>query len=211
MATYNDMVTLIKSFTEDNDTEFDAIMPTIVFNGEAKIAKDLALEDNIGLYQTWYTTTTSGSRYVEKSSSWDDIEWVSLIASDAHYLLEKREESWLLDYFPAGTSYGVPKFWGDWDNSYMVLAPVPAEAYTLHVKASAKLGGLSPVNPSTWLSLNFPEVLLYACLVGSEVFHKSPDLLKMYTQEYEKQLGGLIATLRSQKFDALKYTRGSSA
>jgi len=208
MATYYDIVASLKQFTEDNDTEFDAVAQTVVSYGETRLANDLALEENVALYQTWFTTSVAGSRYVAREPTWGNIHWVSLIISDTHTLLEKRTESWMLDYTPSGTTYGVPKYYGDWDDDYLVLAPVPLVAYTMHVKAEAKLTGLSPTTPTTYLSDKCADALVYACLVAAEVFHKSPDLVKLYTAQYEKARDGIVAALRKEKFDALSFNKG---
>lgn len=208
MATYYDIVASLKAFTEDNDTEFDAVAQIVVSQGETRLANDLAFEENVALYQTWLTTSVAGSRYVGRESTWGNIHWVSLIIADVHTLLEKRTESWMLDYTPSGTTYGVPKYYGDWDDNYLVLAPVPSIAYTIHVKAEAKLTGLSPVTQTTYLSEKFSNELIYACLVASEVFHKSPDLIKLYTDQYEKARDGIITALRKEKFDTLAFNKG---
>ncbi len=209
MTTYQDLFARLVAFTEDNDTEFAAVAQTVISNGERRLADDIEAEEHIARNQTWLSQTVPGSRYVPKKTAWDKIKWVSLILNDTHTLLEKRTESWLLDYNPWGTTYGVPKFWGDWDDDYFVVSPVPAIHYTMHVNCTAKLTGLSPTTPSTILSTEFPEALLYACLVSAEVFHKSPELVKVYTEQYANALKGAIIRLRGDKFDDLKYNQGS--
>lgn len=211
MATYYDIVASLKAFTEDNDTEFDAVAQTVVSHGETRLAHDLDLEENIALYQTWFTTTIAGSRYVARNPSWGNIHWVSMIVSDTHTLLEKRTESWMLDYTPGGTTYGVPKYYGDWDDDYLIFAPVPALAYTVHVKADAKMTGLSPATPTTYLSDKYSNALVYACLVASEVFHKSPELVKLYTEQYDKAREGIVLSLREEKFDSLAFNKGRAS
>ena len=54
-----------------------------------------------------------------------------------------------------------------------------------------KDAGLSSTNPTTYISLNFPNGLLYACLVEAYGFLKGPqDLLQLYEQKYKQVVEG---------------------
>ena len=54
-----------------------------------------------------------------------------------------------------------------------------------------KDAGLSSTNPTTYISLNFPNGLLYACLVEAYSFLKGPqDLLQLYEQKYKQVVEG---------------------
>jgi hypothetical protein len=54
-----------------------------------------------------------------------------------------------------------------------------------------KPAALTATNTTTYLSLNFPNGLLYACLVEAYGFLKGPqDLLQLYEQKYKQVVEG---------------------
>jgi len=59
--------------------------------------------------------------------------------------------------------------------------------YTIQVNYILKPDGLSSTNTTTYLSQNFPNGLLYACLVEAFSFLKGPnDLLQLYEGKYKQ-------------------------
>jgi hypothetical protein len=55
-----------------------------------------------------------------------------------------------------------------------------------------KPAGLSSSTPTTWLSTNAPEVLLYGCLVQAYSYTKGPlEMLGYFANSYKEALAGL--------------------
>jgi len=53
--------------------------------------------------------------------------------------------------------------------------------------------GLSSSTTTTWISINAPDALLYACLVEASLFMKeAPDLTQSYTVKYQEALQRVI-------------------
>lgn len=123
------------------------------------------------------------------------------------YLLRK-DYDFLLEGYPGtsgASSTGVPKYYAvssagvstdspALTNPYMVirLAPIPDAVYALTmdyygktVADSITVGGTTV----TWLSVTFPEVLLYGSLVQAYTFMKGePDVLEMYEKQFMEGL-----------------------
>ena len=71
----------------------------------------------------------------------------------------------------------------------ITIVPTPSSAfmYKLHYNASPL--GLSSANTTTYLSLNFGNGLLYACLVEAFSYLKGPmDMLQQYEQRYQAEV-----------------------
>ena len=93
------------------------------------------------------------------------------------------------EYFPNRTSTGIPKYYANWDNDTIILAPAPNAAYTIELAYNAQPTGLSSSNTTTWVSTNVPQMLLYACLVEAFKFLKGPDnMLQTYESYYQQAL-----------------------
>jgi hypothetical protein len=93
--------------------------------------------------------------------------------------------------FNPAESTGVPKYYSWWDKNHIVFAPTPNANYTIQLNYILKDPGLSATNTTTYISLNFPNGLLYACLVEAYGFLKGPqDLLQLYEQKYKQVVEG---------------------
>jgi hypothetical protein len=102
--------------------------------------------------------------------------------------LEKKDTSFISEYSPSRTSTGIPKYYANWDNDTIILAPTPNAAYTIELAYNAQPTGLSSSNTTTWVSTNTPQLLLYACLVEAFMFLKAPDMLNIYALKYREEL-----------------------
>jgi hypothetical protein len=105
-------------------------------------------------------------------------------------IIEYRDTNFMAEYNPEDTQ-GTPKYFGYWDADTLVFAPVADAAYTIQLNYILKPSGLSSTNTTTYLSLQFPNGLLYACLIEAFSFLKGPtDLLQLYEQRYKQAIEG---------------------
>ena len=78
-----------------------------------------------------------------------------------------------------------------WNENTIVVAPTPDATYEIQLNYILKDPGLSSTNTTTYISKNFPNGLLYACLVEAFSFLKGPnDLLQLYEGKYKQVLEG---------------------
>jgi len=98
--------------------------------------------------------------------------------------------NFISEYNPTGTQ-GLPKFYSYWDENTIVLAPTPDQNYNMQINYNLKPTGLSSSNTETYLSKEFPNGLLYACLVEAYGFLKGPaDMIQFYEGKYQQALQG---------------------
>jgi hypothetical protein len=94
------------------------------------------------------------------------------------------------EFNPAAAT-GVPKYYSNWDETRIVVAPTPNATYTIQLNYILKPTGLSSSNATTYLSTEFPNGLLYACLVEAYGFLKGPvDMLQLYDKKYVEAVKG---------------------
>jgi hypothetical protein len=71
------------------------------------------------------------------------------------------------------------------------VAPTPDVAYNVTLDYIYTPDGLSDTNTETYISINAPELLLYACLVEAFAYLKGPmDMYKLYQEKYNEALQG---------------------
>ena len=119
-------------------------------------------------------------------------------------IIEYRDTNFMAEYNPTDAQ-GTPKYFSYWDQDTLVFAPVADAAYTIQLNYILKPAGLSSTNTTTYLSLQFPNGLLYACLVEAFSFLKGPqDLLQLYEQKYNKAVEGFAEQMGTQMMSLLK-------
>ena len=173
--TYAELVQKIRDYTEVSSTVLtDTIVNGFIENAEFRILRDVD-SDNNRRYVT--ANLVSGQRFVQTPDNLLIIRSVQIIDSDGtasannREFLQYRDTSFMSEFNPK-ESTGVPKYYSNWDEDTIVVAPTPDQTYTIQLNYILKPDGLSSTVPTTYLSLQFPNGLLYACLVEAYGFLK---------------------------------------
>ena len=200
MTTYSELVTQIREYTETDSNVFTTVIVNdFIEHAELRIFRDVDL-DVFRKYQT--ATLTSGDPFISMPGAIPtDFEFARYITifspsgslggltDNERVYLQKKDTSFISEYAPNRTSTGIPKYYANWDNDTIILAPTPNAAYTIELAYNAQPTGLSSSNTTTWVSTNAPQMLLYACLVEAFQFLKGPDnMLQTYERYYQQAL-----------------------
>ena len=120
------------------------------------------------------------------------------VATGANSFLIKKDISYLREYDAAETTTGTPKYYamsggaegtGATSSGRITIVPTPSSAFMYKIHYNARPVGLSSANTTTYLSLNFGNGLLYACLVEAFSYLKGPqDMLQLYEQKYQTEV-----------------------
>ena len=122
------------------------------------------------------------------------------LTDNVRIVLQKKDMSFLSEYWPNRATTGIPKYYANYDEDSIMIAPTPNAAYTIDLEYNALPTGLSSSNTTTWISNNAPRALLYACLVEAFKFLKGPDnLTQMYEQSYNAAVKSLATEQMGQK------------
>jgi len=180
----------IRNYTEvDSNVLSDTILTTIIKNAENKIYREVDSDDN-----RFYATSNlqAGNRYVTIPSDLRFIRYAQLTDSSGNQVfLEKRDTSFMAEYYNTpGTSSGLPKYYGNWDANYWVVAPTPDSTYLItlaYTKQPASITASPGSTQGTYTSNKYQDLLLYASLVNTYAYLKGPaDMLQYYEQAYSK-------------------------
>jgi len=119
-------------------------------------------------------------------------------ATGENSFLIKKDISYLREYDAAETTTGTPKYYamsggaegtGATSSGRITVVPTPSSAFMYKIHYNARPIGLSSANTTTYLSLNFGNGLLYACLVEAFSYLKGPmDMLQLYEQKYQTEV-----------------------
>jgi len=189
----------LKNYTEVGSNVFtSAVMNKFITNAEMRIyrAFDADLE-------RFYATSNCviGNRYVTIPQDLRVIRYVQLKDDNGNQtFLEQRDPSFMAEYYatPGSSSTSIPKYYGNWDEEYWVIAPTPDTAYEITLAYNKEPTSLTNTTTpaaapaatnGTYLSNKYQDLLLYASLVNAYGYLKGPmDMLQYYDKAYTEAL-----------------------
>ena len=194
--TYDELVTKIRAYTEvDENVLTSTIIDGFIQDAEFRLVRDVD-SDNNRRYAT--SSTTNGQKFLDMPSNILIIRSAQISdqgnfdAGSTRTFLEKRDTSFISEYNSTGAT-GQPKYYANWDENTIAFAPIPDDAYAVQINYILKPTGLSSTTTTTYLSEEFPNGLLYACLVEAYGYLKGPaDMLQLYEQKYTQSVQGFL-------------------
>ena len=186
--TYSELVTKIRDYTEvDSNVFTSTIINGFIENAEFRILRDVD-SDNNRKYATASVVVTQ--KYFNVPDNCLVIRSVQITVSGETKFLDIRDVTFVNEY-NSESLQGAPKYYANWDENTVIVAPTPDQAYNVQVNYILKPTGLSANTATTYLSQQFPNGLLYACLVEAYGFLKGPqDMLQYYENRYKQAIEG---------------------
>ena len=194
--------TQIRSYTETDSTVLsDSVLENIILNAQYRIFRDVPIDadrkQQTGNLVTGQETINApaGAVFIRGIQVYDSTS----ATTGANVWLEKKDVTYLQEYISSTESAkrGQPKYYAmfggatgesDTTSGRMMFAPVPDTTYKFRVHfnvAPALLEG----DGTNYISLNFPNGLLYCCLSEVYGFLKGPiDMLTLYENKYKQEV-----------------------
>ena len=179
--------TQIRSYTEtDSNVLTDAVLENIILNAQYRIFRDVPIDadrkQQLGNFVAGQESINApaGCLFVRGIQVYDTN---GSAITGANRFLEKKDMSYLQEYQDiTGTSaaQGQPKYYAmfggatgesDTTSGRIFLAPTPNTTYRFRIHFN-KMPDLLENNDTNYISLNFPNGLLYCCLSDLLKSHK---------------------------------------
>jgi len=199
--TYSTLTTAIQNYTEVGTGVLSStITDQFIDNSELRIQRDIPIDADrkevvgnlVASKDNVYAP--AGTLFVRGLQVYTSIT----AATGANSFLEKRDISFLREYDAAETTTGTPKYYamsggatgsGATSSGRITIVPTPSSGFMYKLHYNARPLGLSSANTTTYLSLNFGNGLLYACLVEAFSYLKGPmDMLQLYEKKYQTEI-----------------------
>ena len=194
--------TQIRSYTEtDSNVLTDAVLENIILNAQYRIFRDVPIDadrkQQTGNLVTGQETINSpaGAVFIRGVQVYDSTS----ATTGANVWLEKKDVTYLQEYISSTESAkrGQPKYYAmfggatgesDTTSGRMMFAPVPDTTYKFRVHFNVA-PALLENDDTNYVSLNFPNGLLYCCLSEAYSFLKGPiDMLTLYENKYKQEV-----------------------
>ena len=200
---YSDLVTNIRNYTETSDTVLTtAVLENIILNAQYRIMRDVPIDadrvqqtGNLVVGQETINAP-AGALFIRGIQVYDSTS----ATTGANVWLEKKDVTYLQEYVPSTESAkrGQPKYYAmyggatgntDTTSGRIFVAPVPDQTYSFRVHFNKMPATLESSNQTNYISLNFPNGLLYCCLSETYGFLKGPiDMLTLYENKYKQEV-----------------------
>lgn len=188
MVTFANLETRVKNWAENNDTEFDAEFDTMLENAEYRVSRELNADAMI-IHKT--AVFTGAMQFIDKPSDAVNVcsfAFIDSADSSKRKFLEFRTLTYMQDYWPVRSDTGTPLFYGNWDENTLYVAPTPDLGYATEIEYEARIVGLSSSNTTTWLSINYPDLLFAACLIEAGAFEKNQNMKESFQGVHDRNL-----------------------
>jgi len=188
--TYDELVTNLLNYTEVDDNVFSpAVINTFITMAENRILRDIDLD----VFKVEASAnTTAGNKFLTAPSDILTHRYIMVTSGTSQVFLDFRDTSFMKEYWPDGAATGTPKYYSVWNQNTFYLAPTPSEAFVVELGYIYRPPQLSASNPTTWISINAPEALLYACLIQAYSYTKGPlEMLQYFENSYKQAVQGL--------------------
>ena len=218
---YANLVTDIRNYSEVDSNVFTAaVINRFIGNAEYRIAYDLPMDSDRKQAQAQFATDSNSINVPAGCLFVRAVQvFPSTSASTGQGIyLERRDQTFIQEYVGELTgdegsqsgqdTTGLPKYYSMFGGATgtssttsggMYVAPTPDANYQYIIHYNKLPPSLETDTSGTYVSLYFPQGLLYACLCEAFTFLKGPtDMLTLYEQKYKTEL---------QKFAAMQIGR----
>ena len=200
---YSGLITQIRNYTEvDSNVLTTDTLESIILNAQYRIMRDVPIDadrkqqegDLVVGQET--INAPGGALFIRAIQVYDSTS----ATTGANTYLEKKDITYLQEYIPSTESAkrGKPKYYamfgggtgdGDTNSGRMMFAPVPDATYKFRVHYNKMPATLASDNTTNYISLNFPNGLLYCCLAETYAYLKGPqDMLQLYENKYKQEV-----------------------
>lgn len=181
--TYAELTGLLENYLENQEAGFVADIPQIVQQGEARIHSKIRVLDQ--------RKTGSGATSTAAIAAPSDLIEVLYMLVGGTPLMQ-RQKSFLRTVY--GDTTGTPESYA-LDNTAgsttVLIAPAPTGSVSYELSYTGTPTSIVTAG-TTYLSLNFPECLLYACLLEACVYCKGEKMeLDVFQARFTEALGDL--------------------
>lgn len=224
--TYNSFFTELVTMlvVPADDADFLTHMPQIIDGAELRLSRDL---DPLAL-RTDQTTTLSAT---SPGNARFGVPPTCVVLREVGYYtpagsgpdnggtwnpLDALDPQVIRTIWPSRATVGRPVYYGIYDNVQGLLGPAADAAYLLHMFFTQRLPPLSAAAPTVgnWLSLNVPDLYLYAAAVVASGFLKNygalsddPQAPMTWEKLYTKILGPAQLEEARRRQQAFEFSR----
>lgn len=182
--TYTTYVTALATemVVPTTDTNFQAILPTIITNSELRLQRDLDLVDStVRDSSATFALSTRNFTLPSTNGTFIVIEQMNVITPVGTTNPELGTRNPLVPMsidtldalWPSSSGSTMPLYFSMMDQDLAIVGPFPDQAYTVEVVGTQRFNSLSTAVATTPLSVFFPDLFLAASMVEAAAYQRN--------------------------------------
>tara|TARA_R110000868_G_scaffold59590_1_gene182879 strand:+ start:271 stop:987 length:717 start_codon:yes stop_codon:yes gene_type:complete len=226
--TYSQYVTEIATMAvvEPTDAAFLSILPQCITYAENRMYRELDFLFT-SIANTSYSCTVGTRSIAVPSGTFVVPEQINVITPSSvsnpdlgtRVPLLPATKEFLDAVHGSGLSTGTPKYFCPFDDYTFLVGPYPDAAYTVEIVGTIRPDSLSVSNPTTFISLYLPDLMIMASMVYISGYQRNfgranddPQMAVTYESQYQSLLKGAMMEESRKKFEAAAWSsQGPSA
>jgi hypothetical protein len=186
--TYPNFLTQVRNYTEvSSNVLSDTLLDQFITNIELDISLKVDYDD---LRKYADSAFVANNKYLNIPSDLLVaralfVATTGSLASGTVQYMEKRDQTFLRE-FNSTNATGVPKYFGNWDDFTIIVAPTPDSNYPVQLEYIKEPPHFTSTN-NTYLSEYQQQTLLYGVLTECFSYLKGPqDMYNLYKNKYDE-------------------------
>jgi hypothetical protein len=202
--TYTSLKTDIQTWAENTGTDFTNQLDTFIDNTQTKLSRDI---DPVGFNENVNSTMIQGDRFVNLPTAVEPMlfNYVEIVVSSNAKYLEMKTLEFIKEYWPNNSLQGEPKYFTNFDDNRIYVAPTPDQNYDIKIGYQGKINPLSNTNTTNWYTENASDALLYGSLSEANLFTKNMEDYNIYKQKYVESVTAINNEARRRRRTDYKF------
>ena len=202
--TYSSLKTDIQTWAENTGTDFTNQLDTFIDNTQTKLSRDI---DPVGFNENVNSTMVQGDRFVNLPTAVEPMlfNYVEIVVSSNTKYLEMKTLEFIKEYWPNNSLQGEPKYFTNFDDNRIYVAPTPDQNYDIKIGYQGKINPLSNTNTTNWYTENASDALLYGSLSEANLFTKNMEDYNIYKQKYVESVTAINNEARRRRRTDYKF------
>ena len=202
--TYTSLKTDIQTWAENTGNDFTNQLDTFIDNTQTKLSRDI---DPVGFNENVNSTMVQGDRFVNLPTAVEPMlfNYVEIIVSSNAKYLEMKTLEFIKEYWPNNSLQGEPKYFTNFDDNRIYVAPTPDQNYDIKIGYQGKINPLSNTNTTNWYTENASDALLYGSLSEANLFTKNMEDYNIYKQKYVESVTAINNEARRRRRTDYKF------
>lgn len=207
--TYSSLVSSLEAYLQRQDALVLANIPTFIQLAQIRIPREMKL---LGFRQEVagnFDGTAQSTGIMQKPS-----DWRKTIAfyvgtgegNNTHTPVFERDYDYVRSIYPDATVQGTPRFYADADYNHWLVQPSPSSGFPFKIPYYSTLTPLDETTQTNWLTVNAPDLLLYASLLEAVPFLKVDERIPVWQGFYQAAKQALQGQEVEGRFDTQAIT-----
>ena len=185
--TYTSLISTLEAYLQRNDALIVAQIPTFIMLAQQRIPREMKIlgfrQEVVGSFDG----TAQSSGLMAKPADWRKTIAFYVgtgTGNNTHTPVYERPYEYIRTVYPDPTASGQPRFYADADFNHWLIGPSPSTSYPYKIAYYSTLTMLDSTVSTNWLTINAPDLLLYASLLEAIPFVKADERLPVWQNMY---------------------------